>query len=175
MSTQKHQIPIETIEKISKIFSENNLAELNIETPELSIKLSKKTPQLTPLFIPNPTYQPMLLQTLHQSNVPQPQAQIHKTPLQTSKKSKDEFTDETKFSRVKSPINGTFYRSPSPSSPPFVNEGEHINPGQTLCIVEAMKVMNEIKSPVAGKVVKILKKNSETVKKDDVLFIIEAV
>jgi len=76
---------------------------------------------------------------------------------------------------VKSPLVGVFYRSPSPKAPPFVEVGDVVEVGQTLCIVEAMKVMNEVTSDKKGKVVKIFPKNGEMVEFDSPLFEIEVV
>ncbi len=74
---------------------------------------------------------------------------------------------------IKSPLVGTFYRSPSPGAPPFVEVGDIVSPGQVLCIIEALKVMNEIESDVRGKVIKILVENGETVEYGQPLFIID--
>jgi acetyl-CoA carboxylase biotin carboxyl carrier protein len=71
---------------------------------------------------------------------------------------------------VKSPIVGTFYRAPDPNSPPFVNEGDRVKVGQVLCIIEAMKLMNEIEAEVAGEVVKIHPENGQAVQYGDPLF-----
>ena len=75
---------------------------------------------------------------------------------------------------VKSPIVGTFYRSPDPASPPFVKEGDRIRIGQVLCIIEAMKLMNEIEAEVAGEVVKILKESGQPVQYGEALFSVRA-
>ncbi len=71
---------------------------------------------------------------------------------------------------IKSPIVGTFYRAPDPNSPSFVNVGDRIKPGQVLCIVEAMKLMNEIESETSGEIVKIHKENGEPVQFGETLF-----
>ncbi|MFC1501701.1 acetyl-CoA carboxylase biotin carboxyl carrier protein [Elusimicrobiota bacterium] len=76
---------------------------------------------------------------------------------------------------IKSPIMGVFYRSPSPSSPAFADEGDVVNPGKTLCIVEAMKLMNEIKADSKMKIAKILVENGQPVTADQDLFIIEKI
>ncbi len=81
--------------------------------------------------------------------------------------------DEEKYHKITSPLVGTFYRAPAPGAPPFVNEGDTVSPGQTLCIVEAMKVMNKITSDINGKIVKIIPENAQPVKQGDVLFLIE--
>lgn len=94
---------------------------------------------------------------------------------QTSAQPQEEETskDEDKYHKITSPLIGTFYRSPEPGAPPFVNEGDNVTAGQTLCIVEAMKVMNKITSDVNGKIVKIIPENAQPVKQGDVLFLIE--
>jgi len=74
---------------------------------------------------------------------------------------------------IKSPLVGTFYRAPSPGAPPFVEVGDIVSPGQVLCIIEALKVMNEIESDVRGRVVKILVENGETVEYGQPLFLID--
>ncbi len=73
---------------------------------------------------------------------------------------------------VKSPIVGTFYSSPNPSAPPFVKAGEKVSAGQVLCIVEAMKLMNEIESDVAGELVRVLVENGQPVEYGQPLFAI---
>ena len=74
---------------------------------------------------------------------------------------------------IKSPFVGTFYRAPSPDTKPYVEEGKNVKPGDVLCIVEAMKLMNEIEAEVSGKIVKILVENGQPVEFDEPLFIVE--
>lgn len=74
---------------------------------------------------------------------------------------------------IKSPLVGTFYRAPSPGAPPFVEEGDRVSKGQVLCIIEALKVMNEIESDIDGKVVKVLVENGQPVEYGQELFYIE--
>ena len=74
---------------------------------------------------------------------------------------------------IKSPIVGTFYRSPAPDAAPFVQVGSVIRPGAVLCIVEAMKLMNEIEADVAGKIVRIMVENGQPVEYDQTLFLVE--
>ena len=82
-------------------------------------------------------------------------------------------TPEEKLHVIKSPLVGTFYRAPAPGAPPFVEEGDIVSPGQVLCIIEALKVMNEIESDVRGKVVKILVENGQPVEYGQPLFLID--
>jgi acetyl-CoA carboxylase biotin carboxyl carrier protein len=74
---------------------------------------------------------------------------------------------------IKSPMIGTFYRSANPDSPPFASVGDKITKGQTVCIIEAMKLFNEIESEVSGTIVKVLSENSSPVEYDQVLFVVE--
>ena len=80
---------------------------------------------------------------------------------------------QTKWKDVRSPIVGTFYRSPSPTAEFFVNVGDHVSVGQTLCIVEAMKVMNEIEAEFGGTVKEILVENGSPVEAEAVLFLVD--
>ena len=81
--------------------------------------------------------------------------------------------DESKYMMVKSPMIGTFYRSSSPDKPVFVNVGDEVKQGKVLCIIEAMKLFNEIESEVSGKIVKVLVDNSTPVEYDQPLFLVD--
>jgi len=105
---------------------------------------------------------------------------IQQAPVQASSETEtpvinttDETTDDSKYLIVKSPIIGTFYRRPSPDKPLFVEVGSTINVGDTVCIIEAMKLFNEIESEVSGKVVKILVDDATPVEFDQPLFLID--
>jgi acetyl-CoA carboxylase biotin carboxyl carrier protein len=82
-------------------------------------------------------------------------------------------TDESKFTVIKSPIIGTFYRKPAPDKPNFVEVGSQVNTGDTLCVIEAMKLFNDIESEVSGKIVKILVEDSSPVEFDQPLFLVD--
>ncbi|MEO1258509.1 MAG: acetyl-CoA carboxylase biotin carboxyl carrier protein [Bacteroidota bacterium] len=81
--------------------------------------------------------------------------------------------DTTQYLEVKSPMVGTFYRSSSPDKPPYVEVGQSISKGDTVCIIEAMKLFNDIESEVSGKVVKVMVENAKPVEYDQVLFLVE--
>ena len=81
--------------------------------------------------------------------------------------------EETKYHIVKSPMIGTFYRTPSPDKPNFVNVGDEVKQGQVICIIEAMKLFNEIEADISGKIVKVLVDNSSPVEYDQPLFLID--
>ena len=94
-------------------------------------------------------------------------------PVPVEEEEKKETKEEKKYHVIKSPLVGTFYRAPSPGAPPFVEEGDIVSKGQVLCIIEALKVMNEIESDIDGKIAKILVKNGEPVEYGQELFYIE--
>jgi len=145
----------EDILKIIEIFEKSNLTELEIkiDEPKFKIKLSK-----------NNQIQGQVIQV--------PQIQNFQ-PIQ-----KEEVIKEIKEEKkenihiIKSPLVGTFYRAPSPGAEPFIKEGDFVKKGQVLCIVEAMKVMNEIESDVDGVVERILVENGKPVEYGQELFII---
>lgn len=83
--------------------------------------------------------------------------------------------DTSKYVTIKSPMIGTFYRSASPEKPIFVNVGDEIKPGAVLCIIEAMKLFNEIESEVSGRIVKVLVDNASPVEYDQPLFLVEPI
>lgn len=85
----------------------------------------------------------------------------------------DNSGEDSKYITIKSPMIGTFYRSPGPDKDPFVNVGDSINPGSTVCIIEAMKLFNEIESELSGKIVKVLVDDSSPVEYDQPLFLID--
>jgi acetyl-CoA carboxylase biotin carboxyl carrier protein len=85
----------------------------------------------------------------------------------------EEIEIETNHITIKSPMIGTLYRSPNPESEPYINEGDTINAGQTICIIEAMKLFNEIESEFSGKIIKILVDDTSPVEFDQPLFIID--
>ena len=85
----------------------------------------------------------------------------------------DTTEDNGKYTEVRSPIVGTFYRSSSPEKPPYVKVGDVIEEGQVVCIVEAMKLFNEIESEISGKIVKVVVEDAQPVEYDQVLFLVE--
>lgn len=93
--------------------------------------------------------------------------------LKLAEKRTAEKMEKKNIVAIRSPIVGTFYRAPAPDAPPYVEVGDTVKPGQVVCIVEAMKLMNEIESDIAGKVAKILVKNEEAVEYNQELFLIE--
>ena len=89
------------------------------------------------------------------------------TPLASSD------TDDSKYVTIKSPMIGTFYRKPSPDKDPFVNVGDEVNVGTVVCVVEAMKLFNEIESEISGKIIKVLVEDMSPIEYDQPLFLVD--
>ncbi len=150
----------EKIKELMQLLHDLGMAELEIETPVGYLRISRYSEQ------------PMVVQQAipaQQQPVAQPVAQAVPQKAEEPTGQEAESVDEN-LHEIKSPIVGTFYRAPAPGEAPFVEVGDHVNPGDVLCIVEAMKVMNQIKSDVAGTIVEILPKNGEPVEYGQVLF-----
>ena len=153
------------IQQLIKFVSKTDVAEVNIENNnfKINIKGSKsQTKEVSQQVVQQPI-QPQI-----QTPIAQP---IHvenpKSEVQQSDSSSDNYLT------VKSPIIGTFYRKPSPDKDAFVNVGDTIKEGDTLCVIEAMKLFNEIESDFSGKIVKILVEDASPVEFDQPLFLIE--
>ena len=152
---------IKQIQDLIRFVSKSGVNEVSIE--QESFKITIKTNQA-------PTY----VTATVPASAPAPQAQA--APAATSEAPAAELpavTDTSKYVTVKSPMIGTFYRSASPEKPFFVNVGDEISVGSVLCIIEAMKLFNEIESEVSGRIVKVLVDNSSPVEYDQPLFLVE--
>ena len=163
---------LKEIENLLDLIAESEVNEVSIEEGDFKIKVKKK-PDIKESSAPQ--QMPMQYQVPAQpQQAPQPQ----QTPQQPQQSSGSETTGESDGDSqpsgdvVKSPIVGTFYRAPSPDDDPFVKVGDTVEKGQTLFIVEAMKIMNEIESDYSGEVKKILVEDGEPVEYDQPLFII---
>jgi acetyl-CoA carboxylase biotin carboxyl carrier protein len=158
---------IEYITKLIELISESKVDEIEIEEDGKKIRIAKSQP--SGFASPQAVYhvQPAGPHVAMPQGLSQGQAG---GPQQGPAASK---TAGPQLHEIRCPIVGTFYRAPSPDSPPFVQIGSTIAKGGPLCIVEAMKLMNEIESDVAGKIVEIRVENGQPVEYDQVLFLIE--
>ncbi|MEX2117364.1 MAG: acetyl-CoA carboxylase biotin carboxyl carrier protein [Bacteroidota bacterium] len=149
------------IKKIIKLVEHSDVDEIEIEEEGKKIRVAKNRGQsgTGPQF-----YQ--LPQVPQAGYAPAPAA-IPAAPAEEKAK------PEKKYHEIKSPIVGTFYRAPSPDAEPYVEVGQTVKPGDVLCIVEAMKLMNEIESDVAGTVVKAVVENAKPVEYSQVLFLVD--
>jgi len=155
---------IKEIQNLIKFVSKADVAEVSLKMKDFEIKVKNIGGQ-TVSYAPQAIIpQPMI--------APQPAAPAAQ-PAQPSAPAAAETEDNSKYITVKSPMIGTFYRSSGPDKEPFVQVGDSVAPGSVLCIVEAMKLFNEIESEVSGKVVKILADDTTPVEYDQPLFLIE--
>ncbi|MEW6056503.1 MAG: acetyl-CoA carboxylase biotin carboxyl carrier protein [Bdellovibrionota bacterium] len=157
---------IKTLEKLLSLAKKYKLAELEVEDGRSKFRiktaLGASSTVSTPAVFGQPT-------SSHVSN-----SILSPPPLSESPKNLSSIEDE-KHVKVMSPFVGTFYRAPSPDADPYVREGQMIKKGDVLCIVEAMKLMNEIESETSGKIVSILAENGQPVEYGEPLFLIEPV
>ncbi|MBU1105039.1 MAG: acetyl-CoA carboxylase biotin carboxyl carrier protein [Candidatus Riflebacteria bacterium] len=155
---------VDQVVEIIRFMGENKLAEIDLETSQMKLKLKKHgNVQIQTIQAPiNHSFMPTMPFVEHS-------ASSTSEAVRTAEVKKAAEADN-KYHKIISPMAGTFYRAPSPTSEVFCNEGDKIEVGQTICIVEAMKMMNEIKSDKAGKVVKIMIENGKPVEKGLVLF-----
>lgn len=152
---------IKQIQDLIKFVSKSGVNEVSIE--EKDFKITIKTTQ-------EPTY---VTASVPQAQFPQQIAQPVAAPASPVATPVASVDDDSKYITIKSPMIGTFYRSSTPDKPFFVNVGDEISVGQVLCIIEAMKLFNEIESEVSGKIVKVLMDNSQPVEYDQPLFLVE--
>lgn len=157
------------VKKLVKLLSESDVDEIEIEEEGKKIRIAKHpqrtaTPAAPVIWTTDAPHQavaspavfaPVSVPTLVQASAP---AALPSSP---------------DLAEIRSPIVGTFYRAPAPDAAPFVQVGSDIQPGTVLCIVEAMKLMNEIESDVAGRVAKVMVENGQPVEYDQVLFLIQ--
>ena len=149
---------IEYIEKIAKIVADNQLTEITLEDGEQAITIRKDLPEVNMVAAPAvQTAAPVASQT--------PQAAAPQAPAAKEA--------EVKGKPITSPMVGTFYAASSPDAAPFVEVGSTVAVGDVVCIIEAMKLMNEIKSEQAGKVVQICVKNGDPIEYGQVLMYVE--
>ncbi|MFN8415380.1 MAG: acetyl-CoA carboxylase biotin carboxyl carrier protein [Cytophagaceae bacterium] len=156
------------IQELIDFIAGSGLAEVNIETEQFKINV-KKYPDVAKADFALPAM-PMIPQAVAPAPVAAPVAAA--APAAAAPKA-EKPVEASNLITIKSPMIGTFYRSSSPDTPAFANVGDTIQAGKPVCIIEAMKLFNEIESEVSGKIVKILVENATPVEYDQPLFLIE--
>lgn len=154
------------IEELIKFVSKAGVSEVSIEQKDIkiTIKNAVKEQIITMAAPPQIMAAPVAMPAVA-NPAAAPAAPKAEVPAKAA--------DESKYHTVKSPMIGTFYRTPSPDKPNFVNVGDEVKPGQVICIIEAMKLFNEIECDVKGKVVKVLVDHATPVEYDQPLLLIE--
>lgn len=152
---EKMKFDIEYIEKLSKIIAENGLTEISLEDSEQAITIRKDLPEVVAAPVA--------------AAAPAVTCSTTVTPAQAVETEKE----APKGKAITSPMVGTFYAAPSPEANPFVEVGTEVAVGDVVCIIEAMKLMNEIKAEQSGKVIQLCVKNGEPVEFGQVLMYVE--
>jgi acetyl-CoA carboxylase biotin carboxyl carrier protein len=150
---------IRKVKKLIELLEESDVAEIEIHEGEESVRISRNSSMPMPMAAP--------------AIAPVAAPQQAAAPTPTPPAPEANIQDEIQGHAVRSPMVGTFYRSPSPGSKPFIEEGQQVAVGDTLCIIEAMKILNQIESDKAGTVRSILVENGQPVEYNEPLFIID--
>lgn len=154
------------IQELIKLVNKSNIGELSIEEKDFKILIKQKRDKVyQPEIQQMPVQAPLYVQP-QAAALPQPPATATAPPSTAPLKTDNLIT-------IKSPMIGTFYKRPGPDKPNFVEVGDEIAPGKVVCIIEAMKLFNEIESEVNGKIVKILVEDASPVEYDQPLFLVE--
>lgn len=167
---------LKDIQELIKFVAKSGATEVDLEID--NVKISIKSPPKkrrgatdeNPIFIQHETAAPQ--EQAPPAVIPSPATPVTTAPPVESETKTEEVNNENLIT-IKSSIIGTFYRSSSPEKPPFVSVGDSISSGDTICIIEAMKLFNEIESEVSGKVVKILVDDATPIEFDQPLFLVD--
>lgn len=154
------------IQELIKAINKSNIEKLKIKDGEFELTIRQHSNQEAHVVAYAP--QPMM----HAAPAPQPTPEVA-APAPAAAPAATEAAAPANTIIIKSPMIGTFYRSPSPDKPAFANVGDDVSPGKVVCIIEAMKLFNEIESEVSGKIVKVLVDDATPVEYDQPLFLVE--
>ncbi|MCW5899574.1 MAG: acetyl-CoA carboxylase biotin carboxyl carrier protein [Flavobacteriales bacterium] len=158
---------INQIQDLIKFVAKSGVSEVEIEQKDfkITIKTARKEKEVQMIAAPAPSYAP--------PPAPAPVAAAPAPAAPAAAPASAPVSEDSKYITIKAPMIGTFYRSSGPGKPVFANVGDEIKPGKTLCIIEAMKLFNEIESEVSGKIVKVLVDDAKPVEYDQPLFLVD--
>lgn len=159
---------LKDIQELVKMVSKSGVSHLEVEIDGVKVIVKNEHQVVAPVVMQQPQMVAAPAPQIIQATVPAPAA----APA-APKADAAPAADAGKYESVKSPMIGTFYRSPGPDKPVFVNVGDEVKKGQVLCIIEAMKLFNEIESEVSGRIVKVMVDDSSPVEYDQPLFLVE--
>jgi acetyl-CoA carboxylase biotin carboxyl carrier protein len=160
------------IEELIKFVAKAGVSEVNLELKDMKITIKNNPPKVEQIVhtVAAPVASVMPMAAPVAAPAPVAAAPVAPAPATAAPATAG---DESKYITVKSPMIGTFYRAAGPDKPIFANVGDEIKPGQVLCIIEAMKLFNEIESEVSGRIVKVLVDNAKPVEYDTPLFLVD--
>ena len=152
------------IQDLIKLVNDSNIGELSVEQKDFKIIIKQKEEHITQMMSSMPvSYQ----------QLPSPAYNASLAPATHNDAESETATSSANTLTIKSPMIGTFYRRPSPDKPIFVEVGDEVVTGKVVCIIEAMKLFNEIESEVSGRIVKVLVEDASPVEYDQPLFLVE--
>lgn len=162
------------IQELVRLVNKSHISELSIEQDKFKISIKRESRASDGAsgeggYIPSVPVMQQMVPVVPAATPAAPQAT---EPAPAKEKPAAETPKENQIV-IKSPMIGTFYRSPGPDKPTFINVGDEVSPGKVVCIIEAMKLFNEIESEVSGKVVKVLVQDASPVEYDQPLFLVE--
>ncbi len=152
-----------TIKRLIRLVEESEIDQLEVSSWGRKVKITRRLPENSN----GHSNQPAIVQAVSPPPAPVPATE----PVQALESAAP--SADNNYVEIKSPMVGTFYTAPAPDAPPYVKPGDKVSVGQVVCIVEAMKLMNEIESEVTGSVVKIMIENAQPVEFGQVLFLID--
>jgi acetyl-CoA carboxylase biotin carboxyl carrier protein len=156
---------IRKVKKLIELVEQSDIAEIEIREGEESVRISRASAVNTPFYLPGAT--------LPHAMAAAPAAPMAAPSAESDKADPGAPSDTPEANLLRSPMVGTFYSSPSPGSRPFVEEGDSVKVGETLCIIEAMKILNQIECEKAGTVRRVLVENGQPVEYNQPLFVID--
>jgi acetyl-CoA carboxylase biotin carboxyl carrier protein len=162
---KNHYMDFKQIQELIKVINKSNIGEISIEEKDFKITIKQKEDQIQTVYAsaaPAPVYASAPVQQLSAAPAALPDAAA---PAAAPK--------ADNLVTIKSPMIGTFYRRPTPDKPLFAEVGTEITPGKVVCIIEAMKLFNEIESEISGRIVKVLVDDASPVEYDQPLFLVE--
>lgn len=155
------------IQELIRLINKSNIGELTIEEKGFKVTIRQKQENIQQVVTAAPVYQQAAAPVAPAAATPA------SAPAATEKPRAAETPAASNLITIKSPMIGTFYRRPSPDKPLLADVGDEVSPGKVVCIIEAMKLFNEIESEVKGKIVKILVEDASPVEYDQPLFLVE--
>jgi acetyl-CoA carboxylase biotin carboxyl carrier protein len=155
------------IQELIKMINKSNIGELTVELKDFRITIKQKEEQITQVVSAPVQTIPVQAPTIQPASQPQTQT----APTEKQKPQADSSAEN--YVTIKSPMIGTFYRRSGPDKPALVEVGDEVTPGKIVCIIEAMKLFNEIESEVSGKIVKVLVDDASPVEYDQPLFVVD--
>ena len=164
-------LKLSEIKELIKLIDQTSVNEIEIENEGSRVCIRKHKPEIMAPALAQQAYAPIAIQPqIH--NAPQGGQAVNETPASAAS-SNDASSDKSKLHKIVSPMVGTFYRSSSPTAAPFVNPGDRVNNKSIVCIVEAMKLMNEIEAETNGEIVEVLVENGQLVEYGQPLFLVK--